>query len=121
MTTQIDAQLPELTFFAASELLGAIAVEARLKILWALLHGEHSVNELAEHVNANASAVSQHLGRLRELDLVTARRQGNFIFYTCDHPHVRAIANEALKHATHAMHPTSPNGDLPHSQLEGQK
>ncbi len=83
------------------ELLKAVAVEARLRILWALLHGEHSVNDLAEHVGASASSVSQHLRQLRELGLVTQRRQGNFIFYSCEHPHVRAVATEALFHARH--------------------
>jgi DNA-binding transcriptional ArsR family regulator len=73
----------------------------RLKILWALLHGEHSVNDLAAHVGANASAVSQHLRQLRTLGLVTTRRQGNFIYYSCDHPHVRAVTAEALSHARH--------------------
>lgn len=88
-------------FASAVELLKAVAVEARLRILWALLHGEHSVNDLAEHVGVSASAVSQHLRQLRELGLVTQRRQGNFIFYSCDHPHVRALATEALSHAQH--------------------
>ncbi len=64
----------------------SLAVEPRLRILWAPLHSEHSVNELADHLNANPPAVSQHLARLRELELVTTRRQGNFIYYACDHP-----------------------------------
>jgi DNA-binding transcriptional ArsR family regulator len=76
-----------------------VAVEARLRILWALLHSEHSVNELADHLSANPLAVSQLLAHLRELDLVTTRRQGNVIFYACDDPHVRALATEAFSHA----------------------
>jgi len=101
MGTQIDHQPPEEWFAAATELLKALAVESRLRILWALLHGEHSVNELADHVGANPSAVSQHLRQLRRLGLVTTRRQGNFIFYSCDHAHVRALVAEALSHARH--------------------
>jgi DNA-binding transcriptional ArsR family regulator len=101
MTAQIDQQPPEEWFNTAVDLLKALAVEARLKILWALLHGEHSVNELADHLGVNAPAVSQNLARLRELGIVTSRRQGNFHFYSCDHPHVRALATEALSHAQH--------------------
>jgi DNA-binding transcriptional ArsR family regulator len=101
VTAQIDDQLPDRWFASAVELLKAVAVEARLRILWALLHGEHSVNELAEHVGANASAVSQNLRQLRKLGLVTTRREGNFIYYSCDHAHVRALATEALSHAQH--------------------
>jgi DNA-binding transcriptional ArsR family regulator len=101
MTAQIEDQPPDQWFSSAVDLLKAVAVEARLRILWALLHGEHSVNELAEHVGANASAVSQNLRQLRKLGLVTTRRQGNFIYYSCDHAHVRALATEALSHAQH--------------------
>jgi DNA-binding transcriptional ArsR family regulator len=101
MTAQIEDQLPDQWFSSAVDLLKAVAVETRLRILWALLHGEHSVNELAEHVGANASAVSQNLRQLRRLGLVTTRRQGNFIYYSCDHAHVRALATEALSHAQH--------------------
>ncbi len=101
MTAQIDDQPPQEWFSVATDLLKALAVESRLRILWALLHGEHSVNDLADHVGASPSAVSQHLRQLRRLDLVTTRRQGNFIFYSCDHAHVQALVAEALSHAYH--------------------
>jgi DNA-binding transcriptional ArsR family regulator len=101
MTTQVDHPAPQEWFASATELLKALAVESRLRIIWALLHGEHSVNELADHVGANPSAVSQHLRQLRRLELVTTRRQGNFIFYSCDHAHVGALVAEALSHAQH--------------------
>ncbi|MHB1783054.1 MAG: ArsR/SmtB family transcription factor [Acidimicrobiales bacterium] len=113
MTTQIDDQPPEEWFASATELLKALAVESRLRILWALLHGEHSVNELADHVGASPSAVSQHLRQLRRLDLVATRRQGNFIFYSCDHAHVRALIAEALSHAQHV----TGGNDLEHGGL----
>jgi len=86
-------------FAAAVELLQAVGVDPRLRILWALLHSEHSVNELADHLGANGPAVSQHLAKLRDLGLVTTRREGNFIFYSCDHPQVRALVREALFYA----------------------
>ncbi len=101
MTAHIEDQPPAAWFAAAVELLKAVADEGRLRILWTLLHGEHSVNELADHVGANPSAVSQNLRQLRDLGLVTTRRQGNFIFYSCDHAHVRELAAEALSHAQH--------------------
>jgi DNA-binding transcriptional ArsR family regulator len=101
VTAKVDVAPPDEWFASAVDLLKALAVEARLRILWALLHGEHSVNDLAEHVGANPTAVSQHLRQLRDLGLVTSRRQGNHIFYSCDHPHVKAVASEALSHAHH--------------------
>jgi DNA-binding transcriptional ArsR family regulator len=35
--------------------------ETRLRVIWSLLEGEHSVNELADRVGAQPAAVSQHL------------------------------------------------------------
>jgi DNA-binding transcriptional ArsR family regulator len=96
---QIDVEPSTTQLAAAAELLQAVGIEPRLRILWALLHAEHSVNELAGHLGANPPAVSQHLAKLRELGLVTTRRQGNFVFYACDHPHVRALVSEAISHA----------------------
>lgn len=116
MTAQIEDPPPDEWFASATDLLKALAVESRLRILWALLHGEHSVNELADHVGASPSSVSQHLRQLLRLDLVTTRRQGNFIFYSCDHVHVRALVTEALSHAQHVT------GDerLGHGSLTGK-
>jgi DNA-binding transcriptional ArsR family regulator len=102
VATQIDREPSAQQFEAAVELLQAVGTEPRLRILWALLHSPHSVNQLAAHVGANPPAVSQHLAKLRELGLVTTRREGNFIFYACDHPHVRALVSEALSHTLHS-------------------
>lgn len=75
----------------------------RLKILWALLHGEHSVNELATHVGANPPAVSQQLAKLRAAGLVRARREGNRLFYAAKDAHVRQLVKQALFHSDHEV------------------
>ena len=78
-----------------------LADRTRLLILWALLHGEHSVNELASHVGAQPPAVSQHLAKLRAGRLVRVRREGNRMFYVADDVHVGQLVEEALFHADH--------------------
>ncbi len=75
----------------------------RLRIMWSLLHGEHSVNELADHLGARPPAVSQHLAKLRLSRLVTTRRDGTRIFYSADNEHVRRLVEEALFHADHLV------------------
>lgn len=65
----------------ASELLLAMANEKRLMILCHLLEGETSVNDLAELVQMNQSALSQQLAKLRGLRLVETRREAQQIFY----------------------------------------
>jgi len=87
----------------AVDTLKLIADPTRLRILWALLHGEHSVNLLAEHVGAQPSAVSQHLAKLRLGHLVRTRREGTHVFYVAQNDHVRRIVEEALFHADHVV------------------
>jgi DNA-binding transcriptional ArsR family regulator len=74
----------------------------RIKILWALLQGESSVNCLAELVDASPSAVSQHLAKLRLAGLVNVRREGTFAYYTAANNHVQRLLDEAIGHADHA-------------------
>jgi DNA-binding transcriptional ArsR family regulator len=86
---------------AATVTLKLLADRTRLHIVWALLHGEHSVGELADHVGVAAPAVSQHLAKLRLSHLVTTRREGNRIFYSAVDEHVLRLVTEALFHAHH--------------------
>jgi DNA-binding transcriptional ArsR family regulator len=86
----------------AAESFRMLADPTRLKLLWALLQGESSVNCLAELVGAGPTTVSQHLAKLRLAGLVRGRRQGTFVYYTAADEHVRALLAEALFHAEHA-------------------
>lgn len=88
-------------------MLKLLADQTRLMIVWALLHGEHSVGELAEHVGVAAPAVSQHLAKLRLARLVRTRREGNHIFYIAADDHALRLVTEALFHAEHvtSSHP----------------
>jgi len=87
----------------AVDTLKLVADPTRLRILWALLHGEHSVNLLAEHIGAQPAAVSQHLAKLRLAHLVRTRREGTHVYYLAQNDHVRRIVEEALFHADHVV------------------
>jgi DNA-binding transcriptional ArsR family regulator len=87
----------------AAETLKLLADPTRVRILWALLHGEHSVGQLADHVGATATCVSQHLAKLRLARLVRARREGTFVYYLADNEHVRRLLQEALFHTSHVL------------------
>lgn len=103
----------------ATETLKLLADMTRLRIVWALLHGEHSVNELASHVGAQPSAVSQHLARLRLSRVVRARRQGNRIFYLAENDHVRRLVEEALFHADHVAQALPDHGQPQSARAAG--
>jgi ArsR family transcriptional regulator len=70
----------------ASALLKALSNEHRLMILCQLGEGELQVSELLDRVGLSQSALSQHLARLRDDGLVSARREGVAVFYRIADP-----------------------------------
>jgi DNA-binding transcriptional ArsR family regulator len=77
----------------AAQLLKALGNEQRLMILCHLLDGPLSVGELNQRVALSQSALSQHLALLRELALVSTRREAQTIYYSLpDGPVVRVMA-----------------------------
>jgi ArsR family transcriptional regulator, virulence genes transcriptional regulator len=66
----------------ASALLKAMANPTRLLVLCQIAQGEKSVGELEEAVGLSQSALSQHLAVLRARHVVTARREGQTVFYS---------------------------------------
>jgi DNA-binding transcriptional ArsR family regulator len=66
----------------AAEFLKLLANEHRLLILCHLVaDGEMTVNALADAVGLSQSALSQHLARLRDDDLVAFRREAQTLHY----------------------------------------
>ena len=65
----------------ASAFLKSLASPVRLRILCLIAGKEASVGEIAEALGARHSLVSQHLGLLRREGLVSARRDGQTIWY----------------------------------------
>ena len=102
MNTQIADPTSEQVAWA-SETFKLLADPTRLRIVWTLLHGEHSVNSLANHVGAQPSAVSQHLAKLHLARVVQKRRQGTYFYYSIQNEHLGRLATEALFSADHAV------------------
>ncbi|MGB0969720.1 MAG: TIGR03086 family metal-binding protein [Mycobacterium sp.] len=65
-------------------MLEVAAEPTRRRLLQLLALGEHTVTELASQFPVTRSAVSQHLGVLVEVGLVTARKQGRQRYYRLD-------------------------------------
>lgn len=76
---------------AAAALLALLGNDKRLVIISHILDNEMSVGEIAEKVSLSQSALSQHLAKLRGLDLVETRRERQMIFYSCRSDAVRAL------------------------------
>jgi len=78
---------------AATRQLKALANVNRLMILCILCEGELSVTELNELVNISQSALSQHLAKLREDNVVTTRRKSQTIYYSI----TEGVAQDIIK------------------------
>lgn len=59
-----------------------LADPKRLLIINVLRNGEMSVGEICEELDLPQANVSQHLAIMRERGLVTARKDGQFVFYS---------------------------------------
>ena len=66
----------------AESFLKALSNRHRLMILCELHKGERSVGVIQEAIGLSQSALSQHLGRLREDKLVKTRRDAQTIYYS---------------------------------------
>lgn len=66
----------------AAQLLKMLANGQRLRVLCLLVEGELSVGQINERVDLSQSALSQHLAKLREEDLVATRREAQTIYYS---------------------------------------
>jgi ArsR family transcriptional regulator, nickel/cobalt-responsive transcriptional repressor len=85
-----------------AERMSAFATASRLKLLYVLVGGELSVEELAERSATSPNAVSQQLRILRHLRLVSARRDGRRILYRLHDEHLAdllAAIRHQLEHA----------------------
>ncbi|MBC8716958.1 metalloregulator ArsR/SmtB family transcription factor [Ochrobactrum sp. Marseille-Q0166] len=76
---------------SAADFLSALANNKRLLILCKLLNNEMSVGALAKAIDLSQSALSQHLAKLRALDLVSTRRDAQTIYYIVSSPHIELM------------------------------
>lgn len=73
-------------------LLKAMGNTRRLMVLCKLVeHGELTVGSLAEEVGLSQSALSQHLARMRDEQLVAFRRESQALWYRIADPRIEAL------------------------------
>ena len=74
----------------------AFGDKTRLRLLYLMRTGEVSVNHLCESLGTSQPKVSRHLAYLRSMDIVHARREGKWIFYSLNEPRSR-IGSQLLR------------------------
>jgi ArsR family transcriptional regulator len=86
------------TFLLLAETFQALGDSSRVRIVWELSQGEHSVGHIARALEMSQPAVSHHLRTLRNLKLVKVRKNGRTSFYTLDDIHINRLLGEGIKH-----------------------
>ena len=72
-------------------ILKSVANPERLMILCILSQEKMTVGELESKVNLSQSALSQHLAKLRNAEMVSTERQGKFIYYEIADPKIMRL------------------------------
>jgi DNA-binding transcriptional ArsR family regulator len=102
-------------YSAQSELLKAMAHPVRLRILDILSHGEACVCHLTAVLNRRQPYVSQHLMTLREMGLVSDRRDGLMVYYSLANERIETLLTltREMLHDTGVMIDPAPAPEAP--------
>ena len=94
--------LDGITATHAAELFKALSDPTRVRIVGLLAHTELCVGDLCLVLGMSQPAVSHHLGLLRTLRIVAARKEGKHVFYTLVDEHIHQLYHQGVDHVSHA-------------------
>ena len=98
-TATLFSEMPdEELLFDVADLFKAFSDTTRIKILFALMNGGLSVNEITAAVGCTQSAVSHQLRILKQARLVRFRREGRNIVYSLADDHVNTMLSQGMTH-----------------------
>lgn len=102
---QVCGRFPDSEYVElAVEVFALLADATRVRIVLALRDVEElSVNRLAEIVDRPATAVSQHLAKMRMARMVTTRQHGQRVFYRLADEHAMQLVADAIFQAEHTV------------------
>jgi len=95
--------VPNLDTIKVSELLQVVSPQTRLEIILAIGAGEACVCHLEAVLKLRQAYISQHLMVLREAGVITARREGRYIFYSLEKPEVLELVQYAMRIAAQSV------------------
>jgi DNA-binding transcriptional ArsR family regulator len=94
-------------YVVKAQLFRVLGHPVRIRILELLSDGERTVGDLQAQLELDSSGTSQHLGALRQLGLLDARREGTSVYYRIKDPRVSqllAVARQILTSALSDSH-----------------
>jgi len=72
----------------------------RLRIIELLYSGEECVQDIADSLGTSQSAISHQLKLLRDMNVVSARKEGKQVIYCLQDNHIKEIFLIGYSHAT---------------------
>ncbi len=94
----LESMPSEEKFNTLAEFFKAFSDPSRLKIIQALSKHELCVCEIADIAGMTQSAVSHQLRYLKNIDILSCRREGKSIIYSLKDTHILHIFGEGLVH-----------------------
>ena len=113
----VDAALSVEEAEALAESMRAFGAGSRLRLLWAMVGGERTVEQLVDATGLGTSAASQQLRLLRQERLVAVRRDGRHAHYRLHDHHVAELLG-AIRHHYEHVRPPAP---LTIGELESER
>lgn len=76
----------------AARTMAQLSHPQRLRVLCLIIDkGERSVADLLEHIPLTASALSQHLAKMKDEGLISSQRRAKNVYYTIQRDDIREI------------------------------
>lgn len=75
----------------AAECLRTLAHPHRLRMVQMLLRGKYAVGDLADACEIPSHMASEHLRLMQRCGLLTAEKDGRFVYYSIAEPHLEGI------------------------------
>ncbi len=93
--------LDGITATHVADLFKALSDPTRIRIIGLLAHTELCVGDLCLVLGMSQPAVSHQLRVLRNLRIVSARKEGRHVFYTLADEHIHDLFHQGLAHIQH--------------------
>ncbi len=97
-TYSVPTGLDEHTAAHVAELFRAFSDTSRVRIMSVLLHGEINVSALSQLVGISESAVSHHMRGLRQMRMVSSRKDGKEVYYRVEDEHIIHLFQQGVRH-----------------------
>ncbi len=81
-----------------SEFFKVFGDSTRIKILYVLSQSEMCVCDIATLLQMGQSAISHQLRVLKQMGLVSFRREGKTVFYSLADSHIQTILDQGMEH-----------------------